>query len=76
MSINLWAQFKAILPGDQLLIGKVTAINTDGTSQITLPGGAKLTARGTTVAVGSNAWVRGGAIEGEAPALTSVEIEV
>jgi len=76
MSINLWAQFKAILPGDPLLIGTVTALNNDGTSRITLPGGAKLTVRGSGVALGSNAWIRAGKIESEAPTLPTVEIEI
>jgi hypothetical protein len=73
---NLWATFKRLLPSTPLLIGEVIAHNDDGTSRIQLPGGGKITARGTGVAVGSNAYVRAGLIEGEAPDLTEVEIEV
>jgi hypothetical protein len=74
--INLWATFQKILPNDPLRIGEVTAINSDGTSRITLSGGGKITARGTNVAVGSMAYVRGDLIEGEAPNLTVVEAEI
>lgn len=73
---NLWTQFRGMLPGNSLDVGTVTAHNSDGTSLITLPSGKKITARGTTVAVGSKAFVRAGLVEGEAPDLESVEIEV
>lgn len=74
--MNLWSVFRQMLPGSSLLVGTVTRHNQDGTSLITLPGGAKITARGTTVAVGAKAFVRAGLVEGEAPNLTDVEAEV
>ena len=74
--MNLWTIFKDVLPANPVIVGTVSAHNSNGTSQITLPGGSKITARGTTVAVGSKAFVRAGLIEGEAPNLTDVEIEV
>lgn len=74
--MNLWRRFRDLLPADPLLIGTVAAHHADGTSSITLPDGSLIRARGTSVAVGSSAYVRGGAVEGEAPALPVVVIEV
>ena len=75
--MNLWAKFKALLPEQPLLIGAVTAIDVGtGTSAVTLPGGGVLTARGTDVAIGDNAFVRDGVIEGQAPQLSVVVISI
>lgn len=75
--MNLWAKFKALLPEQPLLIGEVTAIDgaTD-TSTLALPGGGSLSARGTGVSIGQNAFVRGGLIEGQAPSLIVIEIQI
>lgn len=75
--INLWAQFKTILPGAPLRIGAVSSVDiASGTSRVTLLDGAVLTARGTSVAVGGKAFVRGDLIEGTAPDLPYGEIEL
>ena len=75
--MNFWTRFKALLPGDRLDIGTVTAIDpASGISALELPGGGVLTARGTDVPVGSKAFVRAGVIEGPAPDLEYFEIEV
>lgn len=66
---NLWKQFEGLLAPAPLLIGEVTAHRSDGKSEITLPSGETILARGTTVAVGQNAYVRDGLVEGEAPSL-------
>ena len=51
-------------------------IAVDGdTATVELPGGGRLQARGAAT-VGSQVWVRDGVIEGDAPTLTLVEIEV
>ena len=71
---NLLAEFKSLLPGAPLLAGEVLAI-ASGVATIELPDGATLTARGTAT-IGQRVFVRDGAIEGLAPALTTVMIEI
>lgn len=75
---NLWAQFVALSVPPQLLVGEVLAHRTDGsnTSLIELPGGGHLVANGQSVAVGQMAFVRAGKVEGSAPLLPALEIEV
>lgn len=70
---NVFRQFQRLLPRDPLLAGEVIAHNSDGTSTVQLPGGGEIRARGQSVAVGTNAYVRSGRIEGEAPDLTVFE---
>ena len=71
---NLYRQFLDLLPPRPLQVGIVTA--TDGsTCTVQLPGGGVLQARGSTT-VGQQVFVRDGVIEGAAPALTVVTIEI
>jgi hypothetical protein len=74
MSRNLFAQFAALIPQPPLQSGAVTAVS-GGIITVTLPGGGTLSARGSAT-VGQNVFVRDGVIEGVAPALTAVLIEV
>lgn len=76
MATNLWAKFKRLLPGDPLIVVTVAAVNSDGTSTVTTAGGSALRVIGTSVSVGDKAYIKGGAIIGEAPNLTHYEIEV
>jgi hypothetical protein len=73
--VNIWRRFADLLPGDPLLIGTVTAAEADGAWAVTLPGGAIIKARGDA-ALAQTVFVRSGIIEGQAPALSVVEIEV
>lgn len=74
---NIWSRFRALLPGTQELAGEVTAIHLSaGTSTVTLPGGGILLARGTSIAVGSNAYVKDGVIISAAPDLALEDIEI
>lgn len=63
-----------LLPSSPLLVGDVVAVNGD-VAVVELPGGGLVQARGQTV-VGAHVFVRGGVIEGEAPALTYVSASV
>ena len=77
MSTNLYRQLRSLLPEPPLLVATVLSIDTDlGTSLVQFPGGGQQTLRGTAVAVGLRAFVRNGLVEGEAPNLTEVTIEV
>ena len=69
---NLLQQFRSLLPQSPLLVGEVTAI-AGGIATVELPDGSIVTARGDAT-VGWMVFVRAGAIEGQAPDLTVVEI--
>lgn len=74
---NLYRALRELLPEPPLQVATVAAVHTsEGASTITWPGGAQQRVRGTSVASGQLAFVRDGAIEGPAPALTAETIEV
>lgn len=66
--------FLDLLPPTPLQVGTVTAI-AGGVATVELPGGGTLQARGEA-AVGTRVFVRDGAIEGPAPVLPVVLIDV
>ena len=77
MNTNLYRALKELLPDAPLQVATVSAVHpSQGTSTVTWPGGDAQTVRGTSVTVGSRAFVRDGVIEGVAPALTALTIEV
>lgn len=89
MAENLLRRLNKLLPAPQVLVGRVVAHHDDDTSSIELPSSLGLTAyggnvaagsiiraRGRGVSVGSNAFVRAGVVESEAPASAPVEIVV
>lgn len=67
--MNLFAYFKRLLPSDPLLVAEVISHQSDGSSLLETPAGGIIRARGTDVAVGANAYVQGGRVIEEAPAL-------
>lgn len=76
-STNLYRALREILPEAPLLVATVVAINTtDNTSTVEYPGGSQQRVRGTGVAAGLPVFVRNGVIEGAAPELTALTIEV
>ena len=72
---NIYRELLGLLPSDPLLVGTVTTSHADGTVTLELPGGGPLRVRGIA-ATGDRVFVRGGVVEGEAPALAFVEIEI
>ena len=72
--MNLYRQFLDLLPQRPLQVGTVTAV-TNGVCTVTLPGGGIDTARGSA-SVGQRVFIRDGAIEGLAPELPLVQIDV
>jgi hypothetical protein len=72
---NLWRQFRDLLPEAPLLVGTVAARHTDGTATVELLDGGLLRVRGGA-SVGDRVFVRDGRIEGEAPPLPHLDIEV
>ncbi|MDP4074194.1 hypothetical protein [Acidovorax sp. A1169] len=74
MARNPFRAFKEIFPDPPLQVATVIAVDGD-TATVELPGGGVLQVRGTT-AVDARVFVRDGVIEGDAPALTVVSIDV
>lgn len=73
---NPFKKLKDLLPDSPLLIGTVDAHIGGDQSAITLIGGGQVVARGQTVPVGQKAFVRNGIVEGQAPNLSAVVIEI
>lgn len=71
---NVLTALREILAADPLLAGEVTAVSGQSIT-VTLPDGAEIIARGAAT-VGQRVFVRGALVEGTAPALTIVNIEV
>ena len=71
---NLFRQFLDLIPDPALQVGEVLFV-TGNVATIELPGGGRITARGTATA-GQTVFVRNGLIEGQAPSLTISLIEV
>ena len=77
MSTNLYRALRELLPEAPLQAATVVEVHTaTGESTIEWPGGSQQRVRGTGVAAPNRAFVRDGVIEGTAPALAFVEIEV
>lgn len=71
---NLFVELIRLLPSAPLLVGTVDSTFTGG-AVVVLQGGGVLRARGAAT-VGQQVFVRDGVIEGVAPSLALVEIEV
>lgn len=74
MSYNLYKRLRALFPGARLQVGTVLYTET-GKVTVELPDASTITVRGSAT-VGSKVYVRDGAIEGPAPALSAVEIVI
>lgn len=72
--MNPYKRLLALIPGQPLDAGQVTAVTTDGVI-VQLVDGATIHARGEAV-VGAHVYVRGGVIEGPAPNLSGVDQDV
>lgn len=75
MTINLYRQLRELLPEPALAVATVAAEHADGTTTVQYPGGSQQRVRGVAD-VGQRVFVRAGVIEGVAPALDAVTIEV
>lgn len=74
MATNVYAAFLALLPSYPLQVANITSIDGE-VAHLALPGGGVLTARGVG-AVGDQVFVRDGVIEGQAPAMPFVQVEI
>jgi hypothetical protein len=71
---NLYRRFARLIPGQPVQAGQVAAVNADGCT-VQLPTGDLVRVRGTAT-VGDHVYIKGGAIEGPAPALSGVDQDV
>lgn len=74
MGYNLYRDLRSLLPGPRLVIGTVTVVDT-GRVIVELPDGATQVAMGSAT-VGTKVYVRDGAVEGTAPTLSIIDIEI
>lgn len=72
---NLWRQFSELLPDSPLLIGTVVAQHSDETVTVELLDGGLLRVSGNA-SMGDRVFVRDGQVEGSAPTLPTVLIEI
>jgi hypothetical protein len=75
MQTNLYRALRDLLPEPPLLVATVTAVNADQTRTVEFPGGGTQRVRGDA-AVSDRVFVRNGLIEGPAPDLTFLTIDV
>ncbi|WP_419833478.1 hypothetical protein [Endozoicomonas atrinae] len=75
-TINIWQQFKALLPESIRVIATIAANNGNGTSQATLRDGSVITVKGESISAGQMAFIQDGEIKGTAPSLAQYEVEV
>lgn len=75
MQTNIYRALIDLLPQPTLQVATVTATHTDGTVTVEYPGGSTQRVRGQA-SIGQKVFVRAEAVEGIAPALPVVEIEV
>lgn len=73
---NPWAIFNDLIAGDPRRCGRVITHNADGTSTVEYLGGGIVRVRGQDVAVGKLAFSKDGRLDGEAPDLDVLEIEI
>lgn len=74
MSFNPYKRLRDLFPAPRLQVGTVVAVGTDAVT-IELPGGSLTRARGEAT-VGARVYIRDGVIEGLAPELPIVMVEV
>ena len=75
MTTNIYRQLRELLPEPALSVATVMAQHADGTVTVGYPGGSQQRVRGSGTP-GEKVFVRAGQIEGPAPSLISVTIEV
>lgn len=74
---NFWQQFKDLLPSEPKLVGTITANYGNGLYGVNLVGGGSVQAiSNTDRLIGDKVYITGRVIEGKAPDLPDVIIEI
>lgn len=74
--INLFRQFRALLPNERRLYVEVVQVRANGRTIVRAPEGRQFSVLGGGVPVGSKAFVKGDSLEGAAPDLPLSLFEV
>lgn len=74
ITVNLFRRLKQLIPDEPVQIGEVVAVDAYG-AMVQYAAGELQRVRGVAV-LGQKVFVRGGAIEGPAPDLVVVEIDI
>ena len=74
MSFNLYSSLRSLFFSDRVQVGTVTAVDS-GRVTVILPDGSIQTVRGAG-SIGARVYIRGGVIEGPAPSLPVVSIDI
>lgn len=76
-TVNPWRKFISLLPGGIRTVAEVITVDSiTGTSLVELRTGTRTVARGTSVPVGSHAYIADGLIIGVAPELPHFDVDV
>lgn len=67
--INLFRQFRALLPNERRLYVEVVQVRANGRTIVRTPEGRQFSVSGSGVPVGSNGFVVGDRLDGSAPRL-------
>lgn len=73
---NPFRQLLELLPQTPLTIATVAAQHANGECTVTYPSGSQVRVRGEGFAVADQVFVRDGVIEGAAPALTPMTVDI
>lgn len=67
--INLFRQFRALLPNERRLYVEVVQVRANGRTTVRTPEGRQFSVSGTGIPVQSNAFVVGDRLDGAAPSM-------
>lgn len=75
---NFWSRFLDLLPKAPRLLGDIATNTGNGNYVVTLLGGGTLNCRAVDITMqpGTRVFIKEGVIEGKAPALTAVMVEL
>lgn len=77
MSTDIYTRLLSLLPQQPITTAVVVQAHADGTATVQMPGGAQARVRNPFGAVdGASVYLQDGAVVGDAPALTVVEISI
>lgn len=75
-TINIWQQFKSLIPEGRKTVVTVVTVNGSGTCLVRLRNGDLITVKGGTATEGQKMFIEKGEIKGGAPNLEFYEAEV
>ncbi len=74
--MNPYSALRKLFPDAPLIVGRVLTHTAAGMSLIELPQGGQITARGVQVPPGQMAYVKAGAVQGQAQNIVPIEVTI